>query len=232
LDPLLVPRDATFDQATLALHLERYRLAAEYVRGVDVVDCACGTGYGSELLLQAGARTVQGVDLDRDALEFARSRHVHEGIRYYEADALRFAPVPRPGVWVSLETVEHLPNPHGYVAHVAAVLPKGGRFIASVPVTVSTDGNPHHLWDFTRASFRQLLRANGFRELRALEQAHRFSMRDIFGHTRGPRQRDRRRGLLRWYARHPRVFVERVTLTLTKGLVNEYLTVVAEKVTE
>lgn len=199
------------------------------MRDADVVDCACGTGYGSEMLQQAGARSVQGVDLDREALEFARARHAHDGITYFEADALRFAPSVTPTVWVSLETVEHLPNPRGYVAHVAEVLPSGGRFIASVPVTVSTDGNPHHLWDFTRASFRQLLKANGFREERALEQAHRFTVGNIFGSKTGSRQRDRRHGLLRWYARHPRVLAARISLTLTKGLVNEYLTVVAVK---
>ena len=229
LDPLLIPTDAAFDRETLALHLARYRLAAEYVRDQDVVDCACGTGYGSEILLQAGARTVQGVDLDRSALEYARFRHAHEGITYLEADALRYAPPTPPSVWVSLETVEHLPNPHAYVARVAQLLPSGGRFIASVPVTVSTDGNPHHLWDFTRDSFRALLRANGFREERSLEQSHRFSLGDIFGGSRGARQRDRRRGLLLWYARHPSVLRRRIVLTLTKGFVNEYLTIVAIK---
>lgn len=208
--------------------MERYRLAAEYVRDAVVVDCACGTGFGSELLLEAEARSVQGVDLDRGALEYARSRHAHDGITYFEADALRFAPAPQPSVWVSLETVEHLPNPTAYVARVAKVLAKGGRFIASVPVTVSTDGNRHHLHDFTRASFRHLLSAHGFKEIRALEQSQRFSLSDIFGRAHSVRSRDRRRRLVRWYLRHPRVFYERMKLTLTKGLVNEYLTIVAE----
>ena len=213
----------------LALQVARYRLAAEFVRDADVVDCACGTGYGSEILREAGARSVQGVDLDRSALEFARLRHAHPGITYYEADALRFTPTPRPTVWVSIETVEHLPHPEAYVARVAQVLPAGGRFIASVPVTVSTDGNPHHLHDFTRASFRALLSAHGFKEIRALEQRQRFTLHDIFSHAHGVRPRDRRRGLVRWYARHPRVLAKRVWLTLTKGFVNEYLTVVTER---
>ena len=229
LDPLLIPTDAAYDRATMALHLARYELAAEYVRDADVVDCACGTGYGSELLRKSGARSVQGVDIDRDALEFARARHAHDGIIYYEADALRFAPTPVPAVWVSLETVEHLPNPAAYVSRVAQVLPSGGRLIASVPVTVSTDGNPHHLHDFTRTSFRALLRANGFREERAFEQTHRFTLGDIFGRSVGKRQRDRRHHLIRWYARNPHVLGQRIVLTLTKGLVNEYLTVVAVK---
>jgi len=229
LDPLLVSPDAAFDQATLKLHVERYRLAAEYVRDAHVVDCACGTGYGSEMLHQAGAASVQGVDLDRGALEFARLRHAQDGITYFEADALRYVPSPTPSVWVSLETVEHLPRPDAYLAHVAEVLPAGGRFIASVPVTVSTDGNPHHLHDFSRESFRALLRKHGFTEERALEQRHPFTFGEVFGGSRGARQRDRRHGLVSWYARHPGVLYERVKLTLTKGLVNEYLTVVTVK---
>ena len=227
LDPLLVFLSSPFDQATLALHVERYRLAMEYVRDADVVDCACGTGYGSAMLADAGARSVQGVDLDRSALMFARARHAHQAVRYFEADATRFAASPQPTVWVSLETVEHLPNPRVYVAHVAEQLPSGGRFIASVPVTVSTDGNPHHLSDFTRRSFRRLLSSHGFVEERALEQVHRFTLGDVFGGTQGARHRDRRHGLLRWYARHPVVFAQRVRLTLTKGPTRQYFAIVA-----
>lgn len=226
LDPLLMSASSPFDRTTLALHLERYRLASEYVRDADVVDCACGTGYGSEMLAQAGATSVQGADLERSALAFARARHAHPAIVYYEADALRFAPTPTPTVWVSLETIEHLPNPRAYIARVAEVLPHGGRFIASAPVTVSTDENPHHLWDFTRQSFRKLLSSHGLVEERALEQAHRFTLGDVFG---GARQLDRRHNLLAWYARHPSVLAQRVRLTVTKGFVNEYLTVVAVK---
>ena len=213
----------------MALRVARYRLAAEYVRDADVVDCACGTGYGSAMLMEAGARSVQGVDLDRRALEFARLRHARAGITFYEADALRFAPVVASSVWVSIETVEHLPNPTAYIARIAQLLPAGGRFIASVPVTVSTDGNPHHLHDFTRESFRALLRASGFREEKSVEQSHRFTLRDVFGRSVGARPRDRRRGLIRWYVRHPQVLWQRIKLTLTKGFVNEYLTVVAVK---
>ena len=151
-----------------------------------MVDCACGTGFGSEMLAKAGAASVQGVDLDRNALAFARAQHAHPAIVYYEADALRFTAVTEPTVWVSIETVEHLPNPQAYIARVAEVLPRGGRFIASVPVTVSTDGNPHHLRDFTRRSFRRMLSEHGFVEERALEQTHRFTLGDVFAGARKP----------------------------------------------
>ena len=229
LDPLFHDVASPIDRATLRLHQERYRLVAEYVRDADVVDCACGTGFGSEMLAEAGARSVRGVDLDRGALAFARARHAHPAVTYYEADALRFTATPAPTVWASIETVEHLPNPQAYVARVAKALPVGGKFIVSVPVTVSTDGNPHHLRDFTRRSFRRMLSEHGFVEERALEQSHRFTLGDVLGGSGRDSRHDRRQRLLLWYARHPAVLARRAWLTVTKGLVTEYLTVVAVK---
>jgi hypothetical protein len=35
-------------------HLERYRFAAKFARSKDVLDIACGAGYGSRILLKEG----------------------------------------------------------------------------------------------------------------------------------------------------------------------------------
>ena len=231
LDPLLQSEGASeYDRATMALHLERYRLAAEYVAGRHVVDCACGTGYGSHMMADAGAQTVQGVDRDAATVEYARTHHAVDGVRYVAGDAMSFSAEPAADVWVSLETIEHLPDPRGYIRHVASQLAPGARLIASVPVTVSTDGNPHHLWDFTARSFRALLVNSGFRVERELRQLHRFTLSDITGDARGARQKDRRGNLIAWYAAHPVAFARRVWLTLTRGFVHEYLTIVAVRV--
>src|SRR5208337_4385431 len=44
-------------------HLERYRWAAKFVAGKRVLDVACGTGYGTALLANAGAAQVDGFDI-------------------------------------------------------------------------------------------------------------------------------------------------------------------------
>ena len=230
LDPLAIGDAASrYDRDTLALHLQRYELAARYVANRDAVDCACGTGYGSEMLAKAGARSVQAVDLDAGAIAFAQEHHAHAAVRYITADALAWRAAPAPAVWVSLETIEQLPDPARFVRAVAEQIAPDGVFIASVPVTVSTDGNPHHLHDFTKRSFLRLLQRNGFSVELELPQEHRFTTADILGGKRSGRQRDRRRGLVSWYMRRPNVLARRAWLTLTRGLVHEYLTVVARR---
>jgi SAM-dependent methyltransferase len=229
LDPLAMTGASRYDRETLALHLQRYELAATHAANRDVVDCACGTGYGSEMLAKAGARSVQGVDLDAGAIAFAQAHHAHAAVSYVQADALTWRAAPAPTVWVSLETIEHLPDPATFVRSVAAQVEPGGILIASVPVTVSTDGNPHHLHDFTKRGFRRLLQDHGFSVGRELRQEHRFTLADVFGGGRGERQHDRRRSLVGWYASHPTALARRAWLTLTRGLVHEYLTVVARR---
>ena len=53
-------------------HLERYRWAAKFVAGKRVLDVACGTGYGTAILANAGATQVDGFDCSPEAVAFAR----------------------------------------------------------------------------------------------------------------------------------------------------------------
>jgi len=46
--------------------------AGQYVAGKDVLDLACGSGVRTSFLRQAGARRVWGLDIDPEAIAFAR----------------------------------------------------------------------------------------------------------------------------------------------------------------
>ena len=229
LDPIFTAAGSDYDREALRLHLERYEFAATLVADKRVVDCACGTGYGSEMLALAGAAEVIGVDIDDAAVSFARENHSHERVSYQISDASTFNPPFAPDVWISLETVEHLVDPRAYLRAAYDRLAPGGLLIASVPTTVSTDGNPFHRTDFTRRSWRRLLASTGFEAENELIQVHRFRVRQIFGGKRGERQRQIRRNLLGYYVSHPGVAWARFALTVQRGLVHEYTTVVARR---
>jgi O-antigen biosynthesis protein len=44
-------------------HVYRYAFASDFVKGKYVLDIACGEGYGSAVLLKAGAEKVIGIDI-------------------------------------------------------------------------------------------------------------------------------------------------------------------------
>ena len=53
------------DQNALRIHLERYEFAARHLCGEQVLDMACGCGYGSALLAERHPdKQVTGVDID------------------------------------------------------------------------------------------------------------------------------------------------------------------------
>jgi hypothetical protein len=120
------------DERRIQNHVARYAWAAEAVWPGDVVlDAACGTGYGRDVL--PSDATWVGVDRYQD----------HGGI---VADLMDWEPDFDFDVFVGLETLEHLPRYDHYVN----VAKRARRSIViSVPIIPSTHINPYHLHDFT-----------------------------------------------------------------------------------
>src|SRR3990167_2646569 len=87
-------------------HVERYRFACTIAKG-RVLDAACGCGYGSKMLEDAGCRVV-GVDLENEAIQHARTYYAGPG--YLIGDILEIPWAGRFDWIISLETIEHLPE--------------------------------------------------------------------------------------------------------------------------
>ena len=63
-------------------HIVRYLFASQFVRSKVVLDAACGTGYGSSLLLDKGAKKVIGVDISKDAIDYCNQNYKKENLEY------------------------------------------------------------------------------------------------------------------------------------------------------
>lgn len=212
----------------LALHLERYEFAARHLRPGRVLDLACGVGYGTRLLAERSGNPVIGVDLSPEAIEYARSRYAGAGVEFRAADAMRFMDAQGFDSIVSLETVEHLPDPSGFLARTLTLLRRGGSFVASVPTTPTTDVNPHHLHDFTERSFRAAVAVHGLEEIDCLRQVQRVPLRAVLRRSEA-RMSDLRPNLPVWYLGHPRALLRRIGATLRHGLTNHYVTIAWRK---
>ena len=218
---------------SLRLHEERYRFAAEHARPGRVLDLACGVGYGTQILAaeRSDLSDLLGVDRSREAIEYARRVFGGDRVAFEQADAMGFGEgtSARFETIVSLETVEHLPEPERFVERLARLLAPAGVLIASVPTTPSVDLNPHHLHDFTLRSFREIGRRAGLRERAKFEQVQRLALGDLWRRDRRF-ERDRLRpNLLRYYATHPDALGRRLLATYRSGFTNRYVTIVWER---
>lgn len=152
-------------------HVERYRFAARFVRGARVLDVACGTGYGSEILGRGGAAHVIGVDLSAESATYAANHYATGSVGFLVGDAtqLGFKPAAFEAV-VSFETLEHLPAAGDFLDEVSRVLKPGGVFVCSTPnrpITTNSDdpravSTPFHAREFTVGEFLELLRQRRF----------------------------------------------------------------------
>ena len=143
-------------------HWHRYAWAMPLVEGVDVLDVACGEGYGSYLLSQV-ARSVIGVDKDRATIGHASERYQADQLKFIEADALSI-PLEDHCVdrVVCFETIEHLEDHHGLMKEIKRVLRPNGLLILSSPNKASYSDaiehtNPFHLKELYREELESLL---------------------------------------------------------------------------
>lgn len=221
----LEAREAT-GQETLRLHLERYKFAAQHLSAGTILDLACGVGYGSAIIANRGlVHHVIAADLSLDALRHARAKYHHPRISLVRGNGGSWSRDRSFDSIISLETLEHVPQPRAFFDELVTLLKPGGRLIASVPTTPSVDANPHHLTDFTERSFLGLGKKHELEVLAALRQIQRYSPVAV-ALRRERRTKNLRRGLGKYYLRHPGAAVRRVLSILKDGFSNRYLTVV------
>jgi SAM-dependent methyltransferase len=165
----------------VALHLKRYVFAEPYCGGRDVLDAGCGTGYGTAHLGRV-AKHVLGVDVDEDAVAYARRRYGEPTVEFAAMDVtaltLDDAAVD---VVCAFEVIEHLGEPDAFLREAARVLRPHGTLAVSTPQvrrTTREPANPFHRVEYARDDFERLLR-------------RRFSDVELYGQRRLQTRRHR-----------------------------------------
>ncbi|TSC72663.1 MAG: putative glycosyltransferase [Parcubacteria group bacterium Gr01-1014_38] len=145
----------------LVEHLLRYMFSCAFARGKRVLDVACGSGYGSQMLADAGARAVYSIDRDEKTIAYARERHGAENIRFLAADALDLPLADRSvDLVVSFETIEHLKDVQRFLREIKRVLDQEGMLLLSTPNRETYPGeNPFHTREFTPAELETIVRS-------------------------------------------------------------------------
>jgi SAM-dependent methyltransferase len=153
----------------------RYRFACGHVRGCTVLDIACGTGYGSRMLLDdGGARRAVAADIAPEGLAVARRFAERGRLAVLRTSALHIALGDATvDAVVSLETLEHVDRPEDFLREIRRVLKPGGVAVISTPRNESPGRvrpeNPFHRREYSAAEFRALV-AREFRDVRICGQ--------------------------------------------------------------
>jgi 2-polyprenyl-3-methyl-5-hydroxy-6-metoxy-1,4-benzoquinol methylase len=162
-------------------HLAVYEWIAERSAGLEMVDMACGEGYGTDVLASR-ARRVTGVDANPDAYEHARAKYTRPGVRFVR-DLIETYIQPCDAV-VFLQTIEHVKQPEQVLSHFKAMAPtvyvSTPNVLTLAPEGADKSDNPWHLREYRAREFRALCERVFDRvELYGLFHARKLRMHEL-----------------------------------------------------
>ena len=129
--PLVLPWDMARMEELAEVTL---RLLGD-VRGLEVLDIACGTGGLAAQMAAAGVASHVGIDLSAEAIRQARDGHEQFSTVRFEvmdAQSLTFANHSFDCV-IAREAIEHLPDARQAFSEIMRVLRPGGRLVLTSP---------------------------------------------------------------------------------------------------
>jgi ubiquinone/menaquinone biosynthesis C-methylase UbiE len=145
-------------------HVHRYNEAIRYVNKTDnLLDIACGTGFGSDILAGHTSGIVIGGDIAEEAIAECNANWKRANLKFAVLDGTR---LPYNENYfdkiVSFETIEHTTKFKEMLEEFHRVLKPGGiAFISTpnFPVNSPTGKvlNPYHTQEFTYAELKTLL---------------------------------------------------------------------------
>ncbi|MCC7210954.1 MAG: class I SAM-dependent methyltransferase [Candidatus Brocadia sp.] len=137
-------------------HRERYAFAISCLTpGQQLLDIACGDGYGTVMLSRYGCNTI-GADCDEQTVSGAQIKYPQGS--FVRADVLNipFEDNSFDAV-VSFETIEHVNDGNRFLSEVHRVLRPSGIFICSTPNIRYTSHPPYHIKEYSPEEFYELV---------------------------------------------------------------------------
>lgn len=150
-------------------HYARYKIFSTYIKG-NVIDCACGIGYASEIIFQHTKATKYiGVDISEECVNQARKTYINPGYIDFKVGTLNDLEFEDESfdTFISMETLEHIEENllEKSCEEIKRVLKKTGYFIGSVPSNEYDEKcnhvygvNEYHITRFSRDKLNTLLR--------------------------------------------------------------------------
>lgn len=143
-------------------HYHRYAFAKRFTIGKNILDAACGEGYGSNILSKYADKVV-GVDIDKKSISHASKKYSKSNLSYLAASCTSLPFDDNSfDLIVSFETLEHLAEQQQMLAEFKRVLTHDGLLMISTPdkkhySDATGFTNEYHVKELYQEEFKGLL---------------------------------------------------------------------------
>jgi ubiquinone/menaquinone biosynthesis C-methylase UbiE len=146
-----------------AEHIHRYTEVLKIIKSTDtILDIACGTGFGSNILAKKAAQVIGG-DIDKTTIAENNTIYSKDNLTFQELDGTKLPFDDNTfDVLVSFETIEHTIHYDEMIKEFKRVVKPTGKLFISTPnfYLNSPSGivtNPFHTQEFTPDEFKELI---------------------------------------------------------------------------
>ena len=190
--PELMRQGDSLHVQLLEFFTSRYEVASRWIQHYsghdrnEILDIACGSGYGSAMLTSQGK--VTGVDLDNNVVEYAAKTYEKKNVTFLQGSAEDYIFLEQLGrfdVIVSIATMEHLKDQKAYLTWIRNALRSDGCAILCIPSTVTRDwAGAYHTADLSRRGARSMLRESGLKIHEEFHQSCWIKMMDLISENK------------------------------------------------
>lgn len=160
----IIPELMKPSNGMLLEHIARYHFAIHYAKG-RVLDFACGTGFGSNIVATAAKKEITeliAIDVDEDTVKYAKSKYYHPLVKFQQENATDPKLPEKLGQFdliMSFETIEHIAEEEVFLSNIYKMLKPGGTLVISTPFGQGR-GKPtneaFHIHQLTKEEFHNL----------------------------------------------------------------------------
>jgi len=178
----LVP--GKFPHKTEKEHFERYVFASKFAQNKSVLDIACGVGYGCKILFEAGASSVEGVDISEKLINYAKQNYQNDKIKFNCYSIYDLEKKKEYDLITCFETIEHVQDDRAALRKLHDALKEDGYLIISTPNRRITSpkakkitdkpSNPYHTREYLLKEFIQVLKESKFNVIDIYGQRNRI----------------------------------------------------------
>ncbi|PXW89208.1 2-polyprenyl-3-methyl-5-hydroxy-6-metoxy-1,4-benzoquinol methylase [Streptohalobacillus salinus] len=183
----VIPENMSITNELLIEHIARYHFALPFITEGRVLDMASGSGFGTHIIAKKKKKVIEeviGLDIDPDALAYAKKTYYHPKSSFHCADLTGDTLVDRFGSFntiVSFETYEHIANESAFLTNAYNLLKPGGHLILSTPFGAGRGepcGSPFHVHQITPDEFKALFRDFNYQQIDYFLQRGALIQRD------------------------------------------------------
>jgi len=140
----------------------RYKFAANFVEGKDVLDISCGSGYGSNYLAKR-AKSVVGADIDTETINYCRKKYIRNNLEFLciQKDCRIENFVNKFDAVISFETIEHTKEYIHFLNNLKTYLKENGTIILSTPNNfkkINPPENEFHVYEFDIMELHEIIK--------------------------------------------------------------------------